>query len=103
MGRAAGRAMAGQTVRYQHLPYFYSDLFDLGYEAVGELDSRLETAAEWQEPYQKGVIYYLRDGRVRGVLLWNVWGQVDAARAIISDPGPWDAEKVKGCLPKSQP
>ena len=28
--------------------------------------------ADWKEPYCKGVVYYLRDGRVRGVLLWNV-------------------------------
>jgi hypothetical protein len=63
---------------------FYSDLFELGYEAVGELDSRLETVIEWREPYQAGVIYYLKDQRVRGVLLWNVWGQVEAARALIA-------------------
>src|SRR5690606_6650823 len=43
MGRFAGRTMAGATEPYTHLPFFYSDLFDLGYEAVGELDSRLET------------------------------------------------------------
>jgi len=50
MGRAAGRAMAGMAAPYHHLPFFYSDLFDLGYEAVGELDSRLETVADWKEP-----------------------------------------------------
>lgn len=42
MGRQAGRIMAGSDAPYTHLPMFYSDLFDLGYEAVGELDSRLE-------------------------------------------------------------
>jgi 3-phenylpropionate/trans-cinnamate dioxygenase ferredoxin reductase subunit len=85
MGRAAGRAMAGEAAPYEHLPYFYSDLFDLGYEAVGEVDSRLETTAEWEEPYRKGVVSYRRDGRVRGVLLWNVWDQVDAARSLIAN------------------
>src|SRR5690606_9921935 len=38
MGRAAGRAMAGEPAPYDHLPFFYSDMFDLGYEAVGDLD-----------------------------------------------------------------
>ena len=61
----------------------------VGYEAVGELDARHETVASWQEPYREGTIYYLRDGRVRGVLLWNVWEQVDAARALIEEPGPF--------------
>ncbi|MGH7136839.1 MAG: NAD(P)/FAD-dependent oxidoreductase, partial [Pirellulales bacterium] len=28
MGRLAGQAMAGQAVTYDHLPFFYSDLFD---------------------------------------------------------------------------
>jgi 3-phenylpropionate/trans-cinnamate dioxygenase ferredoxin reductase subunit len=99
MGALAGQAMAGRTVSYDHLPSFYSDLFDLGYEAVGELDARLETMADWQEPYRKGVIYYLRDGRVRGALLWNVWGQVDSARKLIAEAGPFRAADLKGRLP----
>jgi len=85
MGKIAGRNMAGQRERYDHLPFFYSDLFDLGYEAVGELDSRLETVVDWKTENREGVVYYLRDGRVRGVLLWNVWGQVDAARKLIAE------------------
>ena len=85
MGRAAGRAMAGEAEPYHHLPSFYSDLFDLGYEAVGEIDSRLETFSDWTEQYRKGVVYYLRDSRVKGVLLWNVWEQVDAARGLIGE------------------
>jgi 3-phenylpropionate/trans-cinnamate dioxygenase ferredoxin reductase subunit len=99
MGRLAGQSMAGKSVSYDHLPYFYSDLFELGYEAVGETDSRLETVTDWKDPYKKGVIYYLRDGRVRGVVLWNVWEQVDAARRLIADPGPFKAADLKGRLP----
>ncbi len=96
MGRIAGQSMAGKAVEYDYLPFFYSDLFDLGYEAVGELDSRLETFADWQEPYRKGVVYYLSAGRVRGVLLWNVWGKVDAARALIAEPGEHEPEELHG-------
>ena len=83
MGAAAGRSMAGKGNPYTHLPFFYSDLFALGYEAVGELDPRLETESHWKEPFREGVVYYLKEGKVRGVLLWNTWGQVDNARAII--------------------
>jgi NADPH-dependent 2,4-dienoyl-CoA reductase/sulfur reductase-like enzyme len=99
MGRAAGRAMAGDAEPYRHLPFFYSDLFDLGYEAVGEVDARLETVADWKEPHREGVVYYLRNGRVRGVLLWNTWGQVDPARALIAEPGPFRPADLKGRLP----
>ncbi len=99
MGGLAGQSMAGRSVSYDHLPSFYSDLFDLGYEAVGEVDARLETVADWKEPHREGVVYYLRDGRVRGVLLWNVWEQVDAARKLIAEPGPFRPADLKGRLP----
>jgi NADPH-dependent 2,4-dienoyl-CoA reductase/sulfur reductase-like enzyme len=98
MGEMAGRSMAGEQVSYDHLPFFYSDLFDLGYEAVGELDSSLETLEDWKEQFREGVVYYLRDGRVRGVLLWNVWNRVDAARQLISERGPFHADDLRGRL-----
>lgn len=99
MGTRAGKCMAGQDASYDELPFFYSDLFDLGYEAVGMLDSRLETVEQWVTPFREGVVYYLDAGRVRGVLLWNTWGQVDAARNLIASSGPFDAENVRGRLP----
>src|SRR5512143_2894961 len=99
MGRLAGRNMAGKSELYHHLPFFYSDMFDLGYEAVGEVDSRLETFADWKRPNEEGVVYYLQDGRVRGVLLWNVWKQVEAARQLIAEPGPFTVEDLEGRLP----
>ena len=82
-GKLVGANMAGAGQPYDHLPLFYSDLFDLGYEAVGRVDSRLETVEDWQEPYRKGVVTYVEDGRPRGVLLWNVWDRVDEARELI--------------------
>ena len=99
MGRLAGRSMAGDRVAFDHLSMFYSDLFELGYEAVGDLDPRLETFADWKEPFRQGVVYYLSGGRVRGVLLWNVWEQVEAARALISEPGPFRADELKARIP----
>jgi len=82
-GRVVGGNMAGAGMAYTHLPFFYSDLFDLGYEAVGILDSRLEAVEDWEEPFRKGVVTYVEDGRPRGVLLWNVWGKLDEARDLI--------------------
>jgi 3-phenylpropionate/trans-cinnamate dioxygenase ferredoxin reductase component len=99
MGKYAGRNMAGAQESYDHLPFFYSDLFDLGYEAVGELDARLDMVADWKDPFREGVLYYLREGRVRGVLLWNVWEQVDAARRLIAEPGPFQPADLRGRLP----
>jgi 3-phenylpropionate/trans-cinnamate dioxygenase ferredoxin reductase component len=95
-GRLAGRAMAGEAIAYDQLPFFYSDLFDLGYEAVGEIDARHTVVADWKEPFREGVVYYLDGGRVRGVLLWNTWGQVDAARALIAEAGPHGEGTLRG-------
>ena len=101
MGRYAGRAMAGTDEGpYTHLPFFYSDLFDLGYEAVGELDARMQMVSDWKEPFREGVVYYLDNGRVRGVLLWNVWNQVEAARRLIAEKGPVNPAALKGRLPE---
>jgi 3-phenylpropionate/trans-cinnamate dioxygenase ferredoxin reductase component len=83
-GRAVGANMAGAAQPYDHLPFFYSDLFELGYEAVGDVDSRLDMIAEWAEPNRKGVVAYVDgDGRARGFLLWDAWGKVDSARELI--------------------
>ncbi len=98
MGRAAGRVMAGAAEEYRHLPFFYSDMFELGYEAVGRLDPRLEVVSSWQTPFRKGVVYYLDRGRVQGVLLWGIFGQVDAARALIEGRAPVAREALTNAI-----
>jgi 3-phenylpropionate/trans-cinnamate dioxygenase ferredoxin reductase subunit len=98
MGKLAGGNMAGGNETYDHIPMFYSDLFDHGYEAVGELNSKLETVSDWEEEFQKGVVYYLDDGRVRGVVLWNFWNQVKNARALMMEKGPVKADDLMGRL-----
>ena len=97
-GKYAGRNMAGAAAPYDYMPFFFSDLFDFGYEAVGEVDSSLETYADWQEKFRTGVIYYLADGEVRGVMLCNVWEKVDAARALIRKREKRTRESLKGAI-----
>jgi 3-phenylpropionate/trans-cinnamate dioxygenase ferredoxin reductase component len=98
-GRVVGANMAGADTPYDHLPFFYSDLFDLGYEAVGDVDSRLDTVAEWAEPNRKGVVAYVDgDGRARGFLLWDVWGRVDSARELIRAGTAVDAAALRALL-----
>jgi 3-phenylpropionate/trans-cinnamate dioxygenase ferredoxin reductase subunit len=98
MGEFAGRNMAGHSEPYHYLPFFYSDIFELGYEAVGELDSKFEIVADWKETYQKGILYYLQSRRIRGILLWNSWGLVDQARKLIAEPGPFKPDQLIGRL-----
>lgn len=88
-GRIAGRNMvaarrATERHVYDYTPIFWSDLFDFGYEAVGDLDARLRTVENLKDDFTQGTVYYLdANDRVRGVLLWNVWDSTDKAKELI--------------------
>jgi len=97
-GRQAGRNMAGAHEPYDHMPYFFSDLFEFGYEAVGEVDSRLDIVTDWQKENDTGVIYYLREGKVRGVMMCNVWEKVEAARELIRSGKTMTREGLRGLI-----
>ncbi len=98
-GLAAGRNMAGASKPYDHLPMFYSDMFDIGYEAVGEINSNLAMVADWKEEFEEGLIYYLEGNYIQGVLSWNVYEKVDAARELIKARMPVNQSDVVGSIP----
>ncbi|HME54951.1 MAG TPA: FAD-dependent oxidoreductase [Candidatus Lokiarchaeia archaeon] len=83
MGNIAGANMSGQEMIYDHLPCFYSELFDISYQAVGDVNSRFVHVIDWREEYKEGIIYYLSNGQLRGILSWNIPGQINAARSLI--------------------
>jgi NADPH-dependent 2,4-dienoyl-CoA reductase/sulfur reductase-like enzyme len=97
-GKCAGRNMAGAGEPYTYMPYFFSDLFEFGYEAVGEVSAELETFVDWQKENDTGVIYYLKDGRVRGAMMCNVWEKVDAARELIRKAERMTPESLRGLI-----
>ncbi|KAL6463059.1 hypothetical protein MHYP_G00274500 [Metynnis hypsauchen] len=134
-GRLAGENMTGARKPYWHQSMFWSDLGpDVGYEAIGIVDSSLPTVGVFakatakdtpkaateqsgtgirseseteavagpiagpiavgtapalpppqKEDYGKGVIFYLRDKVVVGIVLWNVFNRMPIARKIIKD------------------
>ncbi|XP_052412130.1 apoptosis-inducing factor 1, mitochondrial isoform X1 [Carassius gibelio] len=131
-GRLAGENMTGASKPYWHQSMFWSDLGpDVGYEAIGIVDSSLPTVGvfakatakdtpkaateqsgtgirseseteavagtlksettatppptQQKEDYGKGVIFYLRDQVVVGIVLWNVFNRMPIARKIIKD------------------
>jgi len=101
-GETAGRNAAGGDETYDRVPFFYSDLFDDGYEALGRLDASLTTVVDWKTPGSEAVVYYLDDDSVlQGVLLWNVWGDDEhdtkaMARALLDDRSPRAAGDLVG-------
>jgi NADPH-dependent 2,4-dienoyl-CoA reductase/sulfur reductase-like enzyme len=82
-GKHAGRNMAGAHEPFSYMPYFFSDLFEFGYEAVGEINPQMDIIADWQKPYDTGVIYYLREGKARGAMMCNLWNRAEKAREFI--------------------
>ena len=97
-GKQAGRNMAGANEPFNYMPYFFSDLFEFGYEAVGEVNAGLETFADWQKENDTGVIYYLKEGRVRGAMMCNVWDKVEAARELIRRGQVASPEILRGAI-----
>jgi 3-phenylpropionate/trans-cinnamate dioxygenase ferredoxin reductase component len=97
-GKCAGKNMAGALEHYNYMPYFFSDIFEFGYEAVGEIDSRLITFADWQEENKKGVVYYLHKNIVKGVLLCNIWEKTESARELIKKGTPVVPESLRGVI-----
>lgn len=109
-GKLAGENMAAASP-YQKKPYTYQSMFwsDLGpeiaYEAVGLIDSALSTVGVWakvkkpepvasspdaREEYGKGIVFYMKEKKIVGVLMWNMLNRVDLARKIIKDGKRFD-------------
>lgn len=99
-GSIAGKNMVGGRERYNLQSMFWSDLGQINtqFTAVGLVDSRLETIGVWNlenrgipgapsvNEYRDGAVYYLRNGCVVGVVLWNPErgaGGLRRARALI--------------------
>lgn len=98
-GEVAGENMAGASKLYDYVPYFFSDLFNFGFEAVGDVRSELDNFIDWKKKGKKGVGYYLsKDGNVRGVLLLGVWGAKGDARDLIKSEENFSREDLVGMI-----
>jgi len=82
-GPAAAQAMLSQEVSYDHIPYFYSDQYDVGMEYSGY-------APQWDEVVFRGdraggefVAFWLRDRRVTAGMNVNVWDVNEDVQALI--------------------
>jgi 3-phenylpropionate/trans-cinnamate dioxygenase ferredoxin reductase subunit len=75
-----------------------SDLFEFGYEAAGEVNSQLQTVADWKKEYDTGVVYYLNNDTVRGIMLCNVWEKIDEARELIRKGKKVKPEELRGAI-----
>lgn len=67
-GLRAGRNMAGEGKAYRTLPNFFSDLFDLSFDAWGDLTSWEKTVLRGSLEKGSFAFYYFRQNTLVGVL-----------------------------------
>jgi 3-phenylpropionate/trans-cinnamate dioxygenase ferredoxin reductase subunit len=95
-GLIAGRNLAGASERYDRIPYFYSDQFDLSLSYLGHV-------REWDELVTRGdqrvkeprfVSWYLREGVPRAALIVNDWDAEAPVREVIRRAEPVDPDRL---------
>jgi 3-phenylpropionate/trans-cinnamate dioxygenase ferredoxin reductase subunit len=93
-GPAAARAMLGQDVVYDRLPYFFTDQYDLGmeYSGLGGKDQRVVTRGDVAG--REFVAFWLDGDRVRAAMNVNVWDVTDDLQALIRADRPVDDARL---------
>jgi 3-phenylpropionate/trans-cinnamate dioxygenase ferredoxin reductase component len=87
-GQVAGANMAGKRVRFQHVPYFWSDIFDHTINVVGSLDGGEITLLRGSLESRECTYLVLRGGFVRGALMLNRAGDRRALTDLIGKRVP---------------
>jgi 3-phenylpropionate/trans-cinnamate dioxygenase ferredoxin reductase component len=84
-GPAAARSMLGQEVEYNHVPYFYTDQYDLGMECSG-----LPSPGAYDQVVYRGdrstlefIAFWLKAGRLIAGMNVNVWDVTDDIQSLI--------------------
>jgi 3-phenylpropionate/trans-cinnamate dioxygenase ferredoxin reductase subunit len=88
---AAARAMLGQDVTYDRVPYFYTDQYDLGMEYAGyvEPDGYAEVVFRGDVPGREFVAFWLGDdARVLAGMNVNIWDVNEAISALVRSGKP---------------
>jgi 3-phenylpropionate/trans-cinnamate dioxygenase ferredoxin reductase subunit len=74
-GPLAAKAMLGQEVRWEQLPYFFTDQYDLGMEYAGWVPpgARPEVVVRGDAAGREFIAFWLVEGRVAAGMNVNVW------------------------------
>jgi 3-phenylpropionate/trans-cinnamate dioxygenase ferredoxin reductase component len=82
-GPAAARAMLGQEVSYDRVPYFFSDQYDVGMEYAGHSRPDDEVVFRGDPTTREFIAFWLRDGRVAAGMNVNVWDVNEHIQALV--------------------
>ena len=83
--QTAARAMLGQDVAYDRVPYFYTDQYDLGMEYAGYVEpggyDRVVFRGDVE--HREFIAFWLQDGRVLAGMNVNIWDVNEVIQAIV--------------------
>ena len=94
--QAAAKAMLGQSVAYERVPYFYSDQYDLGMEYTGyvEPDAYDQVVFRGDTDGREFIAFWLAEGRVLAGMNVNVWDVTDQIQALVRSGTQVDADEL---------
>ncbi len=85
-GRHAARAMLGATDAFDALPYFFTDQYDLGMEAVGWIEGPGgydDVVVSGSLDEREAVAFWRRGGAVQMAMALNTWDRMPDAEELI--------------------
>jgi 3-phenylpropionate/trans-cinnamate dioxygenase ferredoxin reductase subunit len=95
--QTAAKAMLGQDVAYDRVPYFYTDQYDLGMEYSGYVEpgGYDEVVFRGDVPRREFIAFWLSDGRVLAGMNVNIWDVNEAIRELIRAGRPVDKDALR--------
>jgi 3-phenylpropionate/trans-cinnamate dioxygenase ferredoxin reductase subunit len=87
-GPAAARAMLGQPVSYDRIPYFFSDQYDVGMEYSGYAPTWDEVVFRGDREGGEFIAFWLRERSVVAGMNVNVWDVNEHVQALIQARQP---------------
>jgi 3-phenylpropionate/trans-cinnamate dioxygenase ferredoxin reductase component len=94
-GPAAARAMLGQGVEYDRVPYFFSDQYDVGMEYAGHSRPGDEVVFRGDPATREFIAFWLRDGRLVAGMNVNVWDVNEQIQALVGDGATVDPDRLR--------
>ncbi|PSJ29254.1 FAD-dependent oxidoreductase [Streptosporangium nondiastaticum] len=95
-GPAAARAMLGQEVAYDRVPYFFSDQYDIGLEYSGYAPpgSYDQVVCRGDVGKREFIAFWLAEGRLLAGMNVNVWDVTENIQKLIRSGAPLDPEAL---------
>ncbi|GAA1957323.1 NAD(P)/FAD-dependent oxidoreductase [Kitasatospora viridis] len=94
--QTAAKAMLGEEVVFDRIPYFYTDQYELGMEYVGyvEPDGYDQVVFRGDPGTLEFIAFWTRDGRVLAGMNVNVWDVTDPIRDLVRTARQVDLSKL---------